>query len=228
MGRRFLPRGAGREHQRREPVERVLDGHVGAAIEQDLDDLEMSMVARVEERRRVVAELRVDVDPFVEERLHGRGVPLARRVLQLFRFGQRRRLREQERGGQSDEWSHGVGLMAVCGWRTGACRLEYRSCHWRSPARRRPARRPNWSAGPRRAFPHDLAGTGVEGEHLERVLELDVHSVGMDVSGRVPLGVERAGRQTHDEAGERSPALHEVGRKYRTIAAPTDANTSPR
>ena len=62
------------------PVERVLDVDVGAAIEQQLHDVEMAAVARERERRRAVAKLRVDVDALVEQLLDGRGVPLACRV----------------------------------------------------------------------------------------------------------------------------------------------------
>ena len=109
MRRFLLLRGADREHQRREAVERVLDVQVGTVVEQHLHDLEMAVVAGVEQGRGVVAELRVDVDPFVEQRLHRRGVPFARGVLELLGLGRRRRLRErQRRGGEQNQRVHGL------------------------------------------------------------------------------------------------------------------------
>jgi hypothetical protein len=100
-----------RERERREAIEGVLEAHVGAAIEQDLHDLEVPVVAGVEERRRAVAELGVDVDPLVEELFHRRGVSLAGRVLELLRLGRRRCLREREDGGERDQKFHDVSLM---------------------------------------------------------------------------------------------------------------------
>src|SRR5262249_58798992 len=100
---------ANREHERREAVERVLDREIRALVEQDLDDVDVAGVAGVENGGGVVAELRIDVDPLVEQRLHHGGVALAGGVLELLGLRGRRRLPERERGGgDENDRLHGV------------------------------------------------------------------------------------------------------------------------
>jgi len=74
----------------------------------------VAVVAGIEERGRVVTEPGVHVDTLVEQLLHGLGVSLARRVLELFGLGECRRLRDGEHQGESDGQVHGVSLI-TCG-----------------------------------------------------------------------------------------------------------------
>ena len=69
---------------RRRAVEGVFDVHVGAALDEELDDLGVAALGGLEERGRAVAELGVDVRAFVEHRLDLGGVALARGLVELF------------------------------------------------------------------------------------------------------------------------------------------------
>ena len=71
-------------------VEGVLRVDVGAAGDQQLDDLEVPLVGGERQRRRAVARLRVDVGPLVERRRDARGVPGARRGPELLCGGSAR------------------------------------------------------------------------------------------------------------------------------------------
>src|SRR5207342_2927477 len=81
--RPLLLRRADGEHERREAVEGVFDCEIRSLVEQHSDDLEMAVIARIEQRCRVVAELRINVDTVVEQFGDGRSVSFACGVLQL-------------------------------------------------------------------------------------------------------------------------------------------------
>lgn len=101
------------EHQRREAVEGVLDREIRTLVEQHLDDLDMAVIAREGQRRRVVAEPGVDVDAFVEQLPHRRGVTLAGGILQLLGTGRRRGLGKRDDRGKSHDPRHCPGPLVL-------------------------------------------------------------------------------------------------------------------
>src|SRR6185436_21068315 len=101
-----LLRRADREHERGKTVEGVLDGHVRSSVEQYLHDIDMTVIAGIEQCRRTVAELRVHVDAFVEQLLHRCGISRPCRVPELLGLGLRWRLAERDRGHEGEKQLH--------------------------------------------------------------------------------------------------------------------------
>jgi hypothetical protein len=105
-----------RPRHRGRAVEGVLEVHVGAALDEEFDDLGVAALGGLEERGRAVAELGVHVRPAVEHRLDLGHVALARGLVELFverllrvlrRRPRREREQEQRRQGVALE-RHGL------------------------------------------------------------------------------------------------------------------------